>query len=439
MRFRIIVLALFALNCLVGCAAVPEGAPEPPAPGATLYDADAEHLWNRLYSALYFRTTADGQVYGADELEPLLYPESQFLLTGKHHKKVLALLDEFLAGDGPKLIKDPLQRAVFQHDLWAIFDWAADPEAAHFTTERRALQARLARILRLLALSAEQVRQLPDGYDAARAAGTFARAYDPDKADRPFLPRDLFEAGGPWVMLAENPGRLATPAHVQAFGGRSAFFAFLNLPKGREATLEYLEQLRTFPNPLMPRPVNGSGLLLNPNLPQFPAGTQTALVREMVLIDDKGHLTPTRILEELQFRVYRDVPRDDKKASKQDFYEFRMNRGDLFAAKAGGLRAEGADSTAFGRLNREFHDPFEQPDHTPRASPILHECVGCHGASDGPGIHSVQSYRHGFSSGGERPADLIASERGTQEDAAVRWKRRQYAWGVLQGLWNDSR
>ncbi len=177
-------------------------------------------------------------------------------------------------------------------------------------------------------------------------------------------------------MLAEKPkpARNAGPT-FQAFGGRSAFFAFLNLPKGREATLRYLEQLRTFPNPLMPRPASGSGLLLNPNLPQFPAGTKTALVREMVLIGDKGRLTPTRILEELQFRVYRDVPRDDKKASKQDFYEFRMNRSDLFAATAGGLRAECGDSTAFGRLNREFHDPFEQPDHTPRPSPILDECV----------------------------------------------------------------
>jgi hypothetical protein len=446
MRSCILVLTVFALSCLVSCGSAREGAAEPPAPRTTLYDADAEHLWNRLYSALYFRTTADGKVYGADELEPLLYPESSYLLTGKRHKEVLALLDEFLARDGAKLIKDPLKRAVFQHDLWAIFDWSAEPDAAdvpataHLTAERRALQTRLARILRALAPSAEQVAQLPDTYAAAVAAGTFARAYDPDKADKPFLPPDLFEAHGPWVMLAENPGRLATPAHVQAFGGRSAFFAFLNMPKGRMATLEYLKQLRKFPNPLMPRPANGSGILLNPDLPQFPVGTQAALVRELVLIDDKGNLTPTRILEEVQFRVYRDAPRgDNTKMSKQDFYEFRMSRSGLFAEKAGGLRAEGADGTAFGRLNREFYDPFEQPDHTPRPSPILQQCVGCHGVQEGPGIHSVQSYRHGFSSGGERPADLIASERRTQEDAAARWKRGQYNWGVLEGLRNDRR
>ena len=266
----------------------PADAAEPPVPRATLYDADADHLWNRLYSALFLRTAADGKVYGADELEPLLYPQSKFLLTGKQHKETLALLDEFLAKDGPNLIKDPLKRAILQHDLWAVFDWSADPDAAdgretaHLSAERRALQTRLARILRLLASSADQMRQLPDTYAAAVAAGTFARAYDPDKADKPFLPPDLFEADGPWVLLAENPGRLATPAHVQVFGGRSAFFAFLNLPKGRKATLEYLEQLRKFPNPLLPRAASSSGIRLNPDLPQFPIGTQAALVRDAV-------------------------------------------------------------------------------------------------------------------------------------------------------------
>ena len=439
-RTATVVLALFAF------LPHPADAAEPPVPRATLYDADADHLWNRLYSAFSLRTAADGKVYGTDELEPILYPQSKFLLAGKQHKEALALLDEFLAKDGGNLVKDPVKRAILQHDLWAVFDWSADPDAAdgretaYLTAERRALQTRLARILRLLAPSAEQVGRLPDTYTAAVADGTFAKGYDPDRADKPFLPPDLFESDGPWVLLAENPGRLATPAHVRVFGGRSAFFAFLNLPNGRKATLEYLEHLRKFPNPLLPRAASGSGTFLNPDLPQFPVGTQAALVRELVLIDDKGNLTPTRILEEVQFRVYRDIPKaDDKKASKQDFYEFRLSRSGLFAGKAGGLRAEGADAAAFGRLNPQPDDPFEHPGYTARPAPILHECIACHGAGEGPGIHALQSFRHGFSSGVERPADLTASDRRRQEDAAARWKRRQYNWGVLEGLWNDRR
>jgi hypothetical protein len=424
------------LSCTIDC----RPAAEPPAPRATVYDADPDHLWNRLYSSLYLRTTAEGKVYGHDELEPLLYAESQHLLTGASHKNLLALLDEFLDKEGHRLIKDPVKRAVFQHDLWAVFDWAADPtaadlpEATRHTEERRALQTRLARMIRQLALSAEQIKQLPNNYAAAVASGTVAKAHDPDKADQPFLPPDLFKADGPWVMLEERPSLLGAPAHVRAFGGRSAFFVFLNLPAGRLATVDYLGKLGRFPKPLLPQPARESGVILNPDLPQFPAGTQVALVRELVVIDDHGNLVPTRILEELQFRVYRDIPKEAKKDSKQDFYQFRMRRGELFAEKAGGLRADDAKSEGFGGLNREHLDPFEQPDTRPHPSPILRECVACHARGDGPGIHSVQTYRRGFSYGVERPPDLIDSEQRRQEDALRRWKRQQYDWGLLEGL-----
>ena len=45
-------------------------------PKVTVYDADPQHLWNRLYAALYVRTSADGKTYGEDGLDPLLWPSS---------------------------------------------------------------------------------------------------------------------------------------------------------------------------------------------------------------------------------------------------------------------------------------------------------------------------------------------------------------------------
>jgi hypothetical protein len=135
-----------------------------------IYDADPTHLWNRLHSALFVRTGSDGKSYGQDELDPLLWPRSKFLVAGEQHKYVVALLDEFLARDSHKLITDPLKRAVFPHDLWAIFDWLANPTAPYQYREdeaasgARALQIRLAKIIRRLALSDEQVQQLPDNY-----------------------------------------------------------------------------------------------------------------------------------------------------------------------------------------------------------------------------------------------------------------------------------
>src|SRR5262249_16486294 len=68
--------------------------------------------------------------------------------------RFLGLLNEFLDIRGEKLIAHPLKRTLLQHDLWAIFDWLADPsvehvsKTAHLGAQRRALRNRLALVIR---------------------------------------------------------------------------------------------------------------------------------------------------------------------------------------------------------------------------------------------------------------------------------------------------
>ena len=417
----------------------------------TLYDANPAHLWNRLHSALFIRTTPEGKSFGQDELDPLLWPESKYLLTGEHHKHVLSLLDEFLARDGEQLIREPLQRAVLQRDLWAVFDWLANPHAVYgyrsddVTPEQRALQVRLAKIIRRLALSAEQIRKLPDNYADAITAKAFSSSHDPDRPESAFLPPDLFQPDGPWVVLGEHM-RSAAPVHIRFVQGRSAVFVFMNLPAGRQATLDYLERLGAFPNPLMPQPADRNSRFtarnlprFNPELPQFPIGTQVALVREMLVIDNQGKITPTRLIESVQFRVYREIPEGDPAhpngfddiGSKQDFYEFRFTRKDLFSGKAGGLHAVGPREKEISLFIPGREDPFDSPDSRPEGSPIMQSCSGCHGR--GPGIHSVEAYRHGFIRL-PVPPHLREYHRRQQEEAAMLYKWENYSWGLLQGL-----
>jgi hypothetical protein len=417
----------------------------------TIYDADPAHLWNRLHSALFVRTAGGGQSYGQDELDPLLWPKSKFLLAGEHHKHVVTLLDEFLAKDGHRLIKDPLKRVVLQHDLWAIFDWLANPTAVYSyrddrsTPEARALQVRLAKVIRRLALSAEQIQQLPDNYAAALTAKAFATSHNPDKPERVFLPADLFEPEGPWVLLGEHM-RPAAPVHLRFVHGRSAFFVFLNLPAGRKATLAYLDKLGAFPDALMPQPADRNSQFLakrlprfNPELPQFPVGTQVALVREMLAIDNQGHIRPTRLIESVQFRVYREFPKGDPAhpegfddlQGKQDFYEIRMTRKDLFAGTAGGLHAVSPREEEINLfIPPGPHDPFEERSARPGTSRIMAVCAGCHSH---PGIHSVEAYRRSFIQL-PRPPLLGSYDRGQQEEAALRQKWENYSWGLLQGM-----
>src|SRR5262245_2806815 len=167
--------------------------PRDPTQPAGLYASDPIHLWNRIHRHFHVRVTSDGHEYGFDTLDPLLWRETRYLLDGPSHARAVALLDEFLASHGERLIEDPLKRAVFQRDLWAIFDWLAN-ESEILPDRRRVLMPQLARVIRRLALTRAQIDRLPDVYQSAADSHAFADRFDPAHPERPFLPPDLFSS-----------------------------------------------------------------------------------------------------------------------------------------------------------------------------------------------------------------------------------------------------
>ena len=70
-----------------------------------------------------------------------------------------------------------------------------------------------------------------------------------------------------------------------------------------------------------------------------------ALVRQMMVIDDQGKLTPTALTESVQLRVYHAITPGTEymnyingpSSHDQDFFEFRIRRQDLFARHSVGL------------------------------------------------------------------------------------------------------
>jgi hypothetical protein len=278
-------------------------------PHRELYDPNPDHIWNRLYRALFTRVARDGREYGYDELDPLLWSETKYLLSGPSNQLAIKLLDEFLKTDAERLIKDPLKRAILQRDLWAVFDWST-LHSDEQTPEKRALQIKLAQVIRRTALSKQQIESLPNSYIEAVAAKSFADQYDPSKPEVPFIPPDLFQKGGPWVALSKFGGDAIALGHVFGLSGRSAFRVFIRLPGGREATLAYIKKLETFPKQWLAAldSRDPERVVPNPATPQFPPGTQLALVRQMMLIDDQANLRPTRLTEDVQIRVHRAIP-----------------------------------------------------------------------------------------------------------------------------------
>jgi hypothetical protein len=404
---------------------------------AAIFDSDPNHIWNRTHSCLFVRRSADGTNFGADTLDPLLWQQTQYLLTGDSHDRALTCLDEFLRSHAERAVQDPLKRAIFQRDLWAVFDWAAAGD--DLPEQRRELETRLSEAMRRVAITPEQVRALPDTYAAAVAARQFATAYDPHNPEQPFLPPELFRSDGPWVCLSAYSEE---PTAIVHFSGRSRFLVFMRLPDGRDATLRYVRKLRSSADPPLVRSESGTEFL-NLALPQFPVGTQVALVRQAIIIDNRGNLAPTALTESVQLRVYHAVTPGARymnyingpSTHDQDFFEFRMSRAELFGNVNGGLVAVDPGEREYATFMTHGMDDFEPPAPLDGQGVVLKRCPGCHSDS---GIHSVQSRIQWMNrSVGERQrgndeafGDAIAWET----NVTIARKRLQPEFKMLQSL-----
>jgi hypothetical protein len=406
--------------------------------------SDPKHLWNRLRFRFHVRVEGeiahgpDKVAFDPNEHDPLhwsriWFPKSaDYLLQGAPYREALALLDEFLTKEGEKLESDPLKRALLQHDLWAVFDYVSDPQWLHpphlepeskrYREERRQLYRRLARAIDRLALTRDEIGQLPDNYAAAVAARKYPPKFDPERPAQAFLPSDLWEAEGPWCLVAEWASNPLAIRHTAFFGGRSTFAVFLRLPEGRAATVKYLKELREWkPKPGQAIPPDGQAIP-----PQVPPQTQIALARRMLVVNGDGELMPTRLTESVQVRVLPDPAKPGGAA--QTFLEFRLRRQSLTDGKGGGL-------SAVEEHERERSDMLDLgPRHDEEKHvPILASCRNCH---TDQGILSMNSYtgRMDNVSGLRGLRSLVESQLEGQEDATLAWKRKQYSWGLLTGF-----
>src|SRR5262249_61776152 len=92
------------------------------------------------------------------------------------------------------------------------------------------LAARVAKVLPRLALTADQIKALPDNCAEAVAARKFPDWFEAGR---------LWDADGPWVLLGSEEKVPLARTHLEIFGGRSAFFVFLRLPEGPDQTRNY--------------------------------------------------------------------------------------------------------------------------------------------------------------------------------------------------------
>jgi hypothetical protein len=418
----------------------------------TLYHSDPKHPWNRLHEALFVRVRPDGTTYGKDRLEPLLWNDSTHLLDGPARDLAIARIEAIPRSF--QWIPDPARRAILQRDLWLVFNWLTHDGRP----KDEALARALAKTIKRLALSETEIRDLPDNYATAAASGAFAKAYDPAKPAAAYLPPDLFQADGPWVSVGRTDG-LTAPQHLREDGTNrftnSVFLTFLRLPAGRAATVAYLKRVTAFDEPLMiPNADDASRRSLpfvpNPKLPQFPKETELALVRRALLIDSDRRVVASPLTESVQIRTMTTEPpaatkqaMDDavanspgaarRVAATQLFQEFRLERGLLFAGKAGGLRPVGPDETDLktGFVSHPW-DEFDQARERKekftegrQLQPIRGSCHLCHALPGVYSFNSLQDFRSGLSRDGDKLRPLPLAERTIADVSGTVAKRKE--------------
>jgi hypothetical protein len=383
------------------------------------YDKDPTHPWNHLHQALFERVqNGTPIIHRLDPIERLADDKTYYILRADRYQKVLDALTEFVEKKHDTLIKSPAKRLFLQRDLWALFDavsWMPDDWVYKSEDEPQAVKLRrpLALLIARLALTPEEIKALPDNYAAAVKAASFPPSANVEKPELAYCPSDFFDRDEPWVRLSSYPP--LTSHHTKASGVRSHFHILLKLPEGRTQTIAYLKSLEG---------------KRQDNLPQFPAGTQVALVRRPLAIDTHGTIRETPIVETIQIRVFRHFNEIQTATPvPQDVYALHLNRAALFDG-GHGLFAElpprfpGSDG-----LNLI---PLEKPD-TPilnqRTALLSFNCLACHAQ---PGIHSMNSLMNRFFQKGE-PYEFYPYRWGVEMDCSISTKYNSFDWGLLRG------
>src|SRR4051812_27490873 len=291
-----------------------------------LFDADPQHLWNRLFAAVTIRPSRlpsvrggppVARIEGGDRIEFFGWGGTTYWDESANVAQLEWHLDQFLGQGGEKLSTDPLKRVLLQHDLWTLFDYLmvrhiarrGDPETRH---RRNEVCRKLARAIQSLALPPATLAKLPDNYSLAIQSGRFAATHDFDP-NRDYLPPRLLSGDDEWQELdfyqarrSEDVERRYVFLHMRAFQGRSYFPVLCRFPGGRRQLEGYLRELDARGIDWRASAQHGS-IALTPDAPKLPAGTEVALLQFLIALDADLRLVPTSIVESVRLLIFKGV------------------------------------------------------------------------------------------------------------------------------------
>ena len=423
-----------------------------------VYHRRVDHIWNRLFSNLYVRTRPVDlktkkneleQFAGGDTIDFLGWGRTTWWSEESTVRFLSWLLDQFPGTDADELMADPVRRAVMLRDLWAAYDFLTYQNMRRYgsleTRKRRhSLSRKLAKAIEALAMPKTMIKRLPDTYAVALKSGHFlTKPIFDDSAD--YLPPGLLTKPDEWVEidffqpdLHEDLSLRFVTMHTREFVGRSYFRVFYRFPEGRKQLTAYLLKLDRDGVDWKQAAQNGF-ILLKKDAPQIPVGTEVALLQFMMTLDEDLTPVPTKVVESIRHRFFRNVDGASKPETNTGIgmhvTEYTMKRHLLFdGLKHGGLHRENMQAGQF----RTIFQPDDGPDWgTIKDKVLFQQCADCHTTPKGTrtGVHSIPSIVHmgGFDSGAQLgiAKPMPPNDGSLRGNRAVKWKTQHETWRRL--------
>ncbi|MCU1273034.1 MAG: hypothetical protein JWO48_465 [Bryobacterales bacterium] len=309
-------------------------------------------------------------------------------------------LEDALGEEGRRSI---IARALMQSDIWSAFDiiyrvrHARTGDSKQLDERRDKLLITIARFIRKIALTQDEIGALPDNYTP------LSRAYQ--------LP-DLFQKESAWMEVQWIPNRL----HDRNADFRRVAHVFIKAALPIRDKQRFLNDLR------------------REDLSPHAALDGVALVIRPLVIDRNANVVPTPLVTEVQFRVFQKDR--DGGLVKTELQQYELSRRlSVISAASGGLTRVPETAPAYlPASGNDYGFASAQSGERALSSPILAtmrtRCVACHG-EDGETVftlrtHGVDPVRQINARFDDDCARYVASQKVQREDwTALRreWSR----------------
>lgn len=298
-----------------------------------IFDPRPGHPWDQAREAFYVRRFTTGEVFDHPHAStPPWHEFMPFTHDAAYHERVVALLEALEKLPPAQMEEQPASRRfVLLRDLWAAFDalrWAhnrwpkEDKDVAEKALVRRdELLQHIARVMKRLELTEEEVRALPNAFKLVADKKLYPKSFDPTAGDKAFFPTDLLDKDGPWLTYSGYKEPTAGgELHTNYVNRRSVFTLHLRSPDGRDGGVKFFRDYIKAERRL-----------------DIPPGSTLALLNRAVVPTRSGKLLVSPLVESLQMIVVAP-PKDHR-------FKFALDRKGVIAGNFG-LKPLGKDDPA---------------------------------------------------------------------------------------------